>query len=258
MACTLRGGSTSRTHSSKVHHKHNSRSRHFRAKSKKINNINKIQHKKSKAEHDGPMSVGKPWHGRLRNAARLAPEGKGYVIAPRTLQRRRNYGLAELVDMVKYAARTVRMRYPRSVLVVGDMSARHGGRVLGHKSHQSGRDVDLGFYLVDRRLRPRPVLDTFVWVDSFGRTKEPHPGLRFDVERNWALVEALLTNPIVRVKLIFVSHEVRDMLLKYAKAIQVPQALYRRAETVLHYFPNHGDHFHVRIQCPGGQDRCIP
>lgn len=160
--------------------------------------------------------------------------------------------------MLRYAGAYVASRAPGARLTVGDLSRHHGGRFRPHRSHQSGRDVDVGFYIltdVGAAIEP----DRFFEFRADG-TSRHDATWRFDDARNWALVEAFVTNTIAPVQYAFVSRELRRRLLDYGAAHGADPETLARAETVL-WQPTsggrHRDHFHVRIYCdPGDRPRC--
>ncbi|MEJ7729788.1 MAG: penicillin-insensitive murein endopeptidase [Polyangiaceae bacterium] len=205
------------------------------------------------------LSVGPPNDGKLVGGARLDTSSPHLRVVPAYLPGDVRWGLPALVSMIERAASGVARRYPGAVLEVGDLSRRGGGELVRHHSHESGRDVDLGFYLVDatgRSLRP----PTFVRVDPSLQAAGPR-GARFDVARNWALVELLLTDPRAGVTHIFVAEHVRQALLAHARKRGVSWPLrYRAALTLLQPTgaESHDDHMHVRIACPpSSQGRCV-
>lgn len=160
--------------------------------------------------------------------------------------------------MVRRAATAVARDFPGSRLTVGDLSDHDGGPIGHHASHQSGRDVDLAFYVTDARGRPAYAND----YTSFNGQGRPIAGgqLRFDVARNWSLVTALLDDPAVRVEHIFVSTPLRALLLAHARAIHARPMLLVRAQLVMHqpvHALPHSNHFHVRIGCPNGDTQCV-
>src|SRR4051812_4475768 len=87
-------------------------------------------------------------------------------------------------------------------------------------------------------------------------TLHQEPRLAFDDQRNWALVQAFVTDPKARIQHIFVAEALRTRLLAYAKRRGVYLPLLHRAALALKQ-PTHGlshdDHFHVRIACPTAQ-----
>jgi penicillin-insensitive murein endopeptidase len=202
------------------------------------------------------LSIGSPTRGRLAGADELENREALRVRRPG----RARWGLPELVGMLTRGAQRVRKRYPGSVLLVGDLSREQGGPIPGHRSHESGRDADVGFYFVDSKGRVATP-ERFLTVLASGRSKE-EPQLRFDERRNWALVQAWLTDPKARVQHIFVSKALRSRLLAYARAHGVYVPVLHRASIALKQPSrglSHDDHFHVRIGCPGAQrDVCQP
>jgi penicillin-insensitive murein endopeptidase len=197
-------------------------------------------------------SVGVPHHGVQTGAKELPRSGPGFV-------RYRPFGSAywgrpALVDAIERAAARVAEDMPGGApLVLGDLSARSGGRVPRHNSHRSGRDADLLWYLTTPA--GAPVKNPgFIQVLSDGLAVVPETGdyLRLDVPRQWALLKALLTDPTVEVQWLFCSAPVEALLIEYARARGEPPALVWHAETVLLQPGDslaHDDHIHMRVAC---------
>ena len=165
--------------------------------------------------------------------------------------------MSSLVKVIDRAAQRVERKYKGSVLGVGELSAKRGGDIHRHRSHESGRDADLGFYLVNSKGKPLPPRE-FSRVDSELRASAA--GGRFDLQRNWMLVSELLSDPAAHVTHIFVSEAIRAELLDYARKSGASSALRRRAAFALMQPTGslpHDDHFHVRIACPKGDSRCV-
>lgn len=211
--------------------------------------------KATKRREQRPLSVGSPTDGKLENGVELRPGDALALKRPRGPR----WGIQELVRMLERGAERVESRFPGSVLLVGDLSGRRGGDLGGHRSHESGRDADVGFYFVDREGKPAKVR-TFRAVDWRGRAADD-PRLRFDDARNWALVQAWVTDPRARVEHIFVAKPIRARLLAHARKRGVYLPVLHRASIALKQPSRglpHDDHFHVRIACPRSQrDVCI-
>jgi len=176
------------------------------------------------------------------------------------LERNRFFGSTELVGLLTRAAGVVQSRVPGSRLAVGELSREGGGRVIGHRSHQNGRDADLGFYFKSED-GDAPSPEQFLRVGRRGIAFRSEGTLRFDLERNWALVEALLRDRRVPVQHIFVSRRIRMKLLRHARRTGVSDAIREQASFVLmppgRGVQSHNDHFHVRIYCaPRDQRVC--
>ncbi len=200
-----------------------------------------------------PASVGSPNEGRLVAGVRLEP--KPYLRVMRSPEGR--WGMPELVGLLDRGARRVARRFPGSTLGVGDLSRRDGGDVMGHHSHESGRDADVAFYLRDARGKQIVSPQMFA-IDERGRATNL-TGAAFDDARNWALLEAWLTDPETRINRVFVADHVRDRLLAFARRVGAPAQLRARAAEVMLQpaGPAHDDHFHVRIGCPRNQKGCL-
>jgi penicillin-insensitive murein endopeptidase len=204
-----------------------------------------------------PLTPG--WHGAIGTAssgvlaggAELPRDSKGL----RWLRGDdRHWGLPRFTGAIARAAEKVTRARPGSVLYAGDLSTRHGGGPLApHFSHRSGVDADLLFYVTT--LDGAPVESPgFVHfgADGIARDETHHRWLRFDVERQWLLVRALVEDPDARVQWIFVSDVVHAMLLEWAIARGDSIETIRRADQVMlepHPGGVHDDHVHVRTAC---------
>jgi penicillin-insensitive murein endopeptidase len=206
------------------------------------------------------------WHARgtLRHPAVLPFEGDGYVVPPPWRARQSNFGSDELVALIVRASREVANAYPGSVAAVGDLSRRNGGESIEHKSHQSGRDVDIFYYGMNVTGRPETPRNTMLHYDRAGRAIRwsppqgvkapalPVPEVRFDLRRNWRLVRALLRDPDVEVQWIFVQRDLAALLLQEGLLEGDDPALLARASQIVRQPSDaepHDDHMHIRLYC---------
>jgi len=202
----------------------------------------------SDLEPDPSVSVGYPNRGLLRFGMRIN-DGKDLRVKVGSQDSR--HGTGELVRLIENAAQEVAFRYPRAQLTVGDLSRASGGKLRPHVSHQSGRDVDIGFYMLDRRSTPVNA-HIFVKFNNQGIGRQWGDLYKFDAARNWALIESLLSQPTTDVQHIFVSNTVKRLLLRQAVKEGANAEVLIRARRVITQ-PSHGaphrSHFHVRIYC---------
>jgi len=209
------------------------------------------------AHHVPAKSIGSPTHGQLVGGVHL-PDAPYLRVVPAYSGGDVRWGLDALVGMIDRSAKSVRKHYPDAILSVGHLSRRGGGEIDHHASHESGRDVDIAFYVKDtkgKQLLP----SRFVAFTGDGKAPTM-PGAHFDDARNWQLVVSLLSDPVARVSHVFVAAPLRARLLGYAERIGAPQNLRVRAAEVLmqpHGSLPHDDHFHVRIACPHGMQGCV-
>ena len=202
-------------------------------------------------------SIGSPTEGRLVGGARLG-DASYLRIVPSYAQGDVRWGVEPLVGAIDRAARSVRKQFEGSVLSVGHLSKPGGGELDRHASHESGRDADVGFYVKDQKGKPI-FADHFVAFRGDG-TATSWPGALFDDARNWAFVAAMVGDAHARITHIFVSTPIRQRLLAYAAKIGAPPGLRVRASELMaqpHGSLPHDDHFHIRVACPAGMDKCI-
>jgi len=186
----------------------------------------------------GPLSIGTPDAGLLLNPMRF-PEGPFWTVR----NPGETWGTDETIDCVVTAIEAVEARYPGSPrVVVGDISDPSGGRLNRHRSHQTGRDADIGFYY--RRGE----------VDSFLTARKKD----LDLPRTWGLVRALVTE--TDVDRIFVDRSLIAVL--YAQAVAEGEDrgwlndVFGRSggKGIIQHERRHKDHLHVRFYNPRAQE----
>jgi penicillin-insensitive murein endopeptidase len=202
-------------------------------------------------------SLGSPTEGHLLGGAHLV-ETEYLRIEPSDMAGDVRWGLEPLVTMIDRAARSVRQRFPGTITSVGHLSRDGGGDVDGHRSHESGRDADVGFFVRSRNGK-QLMAPHFVAFNADGRAPT-WPGAYFDDAKNWTLVSSMVEDPEAHVTHLFVAAPLRARLLAYAERAGAPQGARMRAAELMQQprgvLP-HDDHFHVRIGCPVHQGGCV-
>lgn len=184
-------------------------------------------------------SIGTPSDGELKHARRLMPH-RGYRI--RDLDRA--WGTDEVVHALRTAFDRVVATFPRAPKVeVHDVSYKDGGPIAHHRSHQSGRDVDIAYFQKDCRNKGC----------AFDRIR----GHEMDVPRQWALLSHWLKRD--QLEAVFIDYALQPALYRYAKQRGASEEQlkrwfqYPRGRTfplgVIRHFPKHADHMHVRFAC---------
>jgi len=216
----------------------------------------------SLAAIDQPESVscGSTNRGSLSDSAQMPTKGAGFIMAQPWRSRGSRYGTKELVSLIIRSTGQVAQYYPGSQLSIADMSREYGGPIASHRSHQSGRDVDLIYYAMDARGAPFSPDSHMAYYTPTGeatsarapRRVDSIPKRYFDLKRNWALVRALVFDAQTSVEYIFVSRRVKRWLLYYANEAGEAAEIIAWANKILHSpkgAAGHNDHMHVRIAC---------
>ncbi|MDY7229283.1 LysM peptidoglycan-binding domain-containing protein [Hyalangium rubrum] len=184
----------------------------------------------------GSVSVGFVHSGRLVNSVRFPQEKDWLVVSPE-----KAWTTQETVDYMTRVIRELRTRFPEAPLLrVNQISGKDGGHIRPHKSHQNGRDVDLGFYYPGGN----PVR---------ARARENY----IDPKMNWELVRALVT--LTDVQIILVDRRVQKVLYDFALKNGEDKAwldsLFHAGEnSIIKHARGHRDHFHVRFFNPRAQE----
>ena len=201
-------------------------------------------------------SIGMPHRGVLKYGTTLPVSGEGFRFLRNNARRS---ALPRFAAALSRSAKLLADARRGAPLVLGDLSsARGGGPLLPHFSHRSGVDADLLLMLTTPDGVP-VASPGFLSIGADGLAQDPEHGMRlyrFDVERQWLLVRAMLTDPDARVQWIFVQDNLRAMLLQWAAARGESLTLLRHAAEVMAQ-PNpggeHDDHLHVRTACDAAE-----
>lgn len=187
----------------------------------------------------GPMSIGRAHSGVLVSGVRM-PEGANWeLVSPGHA-----WGTQETVDALGRAIDAVAARFPDTPKAfIGDISARRGGHQPPHVSHQSGRDVDVSYYLTEGHR----------WYATANAAN-------LDRARTWHFVRTLIAESDV--DLILVDLSVQRILKTYALEIgedpawldQIFQAGGKSARPLIFHAKGHASHLHVRFYSPAAQE----
>jgi len=192
-----------------------------------------------------PQVIGSYAAGCIAGAVALPLAGDGYqVMRP---SRNRYYGHPLLVRFVQRLGRQTAAGGGR--LLIGDLGQPRGGPMPnGHRSHQSGLDVDVWFLQQPRdRLLSRSEVER---IEMPSMIRPAEGGLnhsRWSLRYRDALKQAALAPEVER---IFVNPIIKQSLCDSETA---PTWL----EKVRPWW-GHDAHFHVRLACPPGDGQCQP
>lgn len=192
----------------------------------------------------GAVGIGPPQNGKLVNGVQLPPhQGYSLKLPPSA------YGTTHAVAHVVKAIDEFEKRSTyKPKLMMGSMSAKHGGPLTGHRSHQSGRDLDIRLPLKEDVLEYAAVTPT-----------------RVDWAALWHLIESF--DATGQVVVIFFDYEMQERLYKAAVALGVDEE--RRKEVLqwprgnkanlgfVRHSPGHAGHIHVRINCGPNEPECV-
>lgn len=180
-------------------------------------------------------SYGHPYQGHLENGVVFPSEFPGYHLRDPN----RSYTTPEVVGALLDAIEAVRTQFPDTCDVfIGDFTVGSGGAAAHHRSHQNGRDVDIGMYAKGNRP-----LTTFMPMNEDN----------LDAAKTWCLIENLISSQ--RVQYIFLDRRVQKVLYDYAVSQGYDQEYLRRVfgnvpGSLIQHIRNHYDHMHVRFFTP--------
>lgn len=196
-----------------------------------------IAHSQASPNKKGSLSLGEPNAGALLHPAIL--KSNEHIQARD--ESGRSCGTDELVSVIEGAVNYVHQHCGETYrVVVGDLSRRKGGRMHPHLSHQSGRDVDVGYFL-----------------------KQSHSPTYFkkatrqtlDAERTWRFLEYIIKQG--ELEYAFIHWRLQKPLYEQAlkngfskeelsPIFQYPRKRGQRVGKIRHV-RGHADHIHIRI-----------
>lgn len=174
--------------------------------------------------------------------------GRAMIDTPGVWTRhaRSGWAVPELMYTLREAHAAAERLYPRGMdLSIGDMSLRHGGRYRPHRTHQSGLDADMRYYIKD--------------VGPENRERYPVGPGNMDVPRQWAFITHLYVTQ--QAELVYMDIRHQKTLYKYASKTLglTPEQLkpiisypfgQRRKTALIRHVRGHYNHLHVRASAP--------
>jgi len=205
----------------------------------------------SKQKHPAKLgelaqSIGAYDAGCLAGAVSLPVNGAGYQVM--RLSRQRFYGHPVLTQFIEALGKQAAQRQ-LGTLLIGDLGQPRGGPTLtGHRSHQTGLDVDIWFLLSDQAAS-RPL--TPQERETLGAPSVLLGNSENINKNHWSrsqeqILKLAAEDPAV--DRIFVNPSIKRELCVH----------YREQNWLRKIRPwwKHDDHFHVRLKCPGNNPHC--
>jgi murein endopeptidase len=173
----------------------------------------------------GGESVGKPHRGRLRHGVPL-PESEHYIVRIAY----QSFGTSLAVRDIQRALAGFRMETGfESKITIGALSRKVGRRLRPHRSHQSGRDVDV-------RLPQLPFVE--------GYKLESH---EIDWYATFALIDAFVRTGDVAV--IFLERKFFRRLRRVGRKLGASDERIEHVLSHVRHEKGHTGHIHVRFRC---------
>ncbi len=191
-----------------------------------------------------PQVIGSFAAGCIAGAVPLPLVGEGYQVM--RVSRHRFYGHPQLIRFVERFGRQSAAQGTR--LLIGDLGQPRGGPTpTGHRSHQSGLDVDVWFLQQPRdQVLSRTDIER-IDMPSMVRMTEGTLNSRWSPRHREALKQAALSPEVDR---IFVNAIIKRALCESETD--------RRWLNKVRPWWGHDAHFHVRLACPPDSAQCKP
>lgn len=191
-------------------------------------------------------SVGLPHDGRVVGAWPL-PDGPGRKIMA---ERWKTWASRDTVEQLdRLLTRWAELQPNGPPILVGNLSARAGGPLEPHKSHQSGRDADLSYVAK--------------WDGKSAVTWQHVTPETMDAELTWKLLRLIAKEAAVEA--FFIDRSLQRVLLAHAqktgsirksRLAQWLEVAGGGNDALIRHVAGHKDHIHVRFACPANNPRC--
>lgn len=191
------------------------------------------------------QSIGQTSNGCIAGAKPLAQEGQGYVVMH--LERNRYYGHPNLIRTITHLGKQVQ-KQGLGLMQVGDLGQPRGGPMaFGHRSHQTGIDVDIWFNLDRALLASADDLRSNLHAPSMLSSGNRGINRMLWGDEQVKLLELAAKEP--EVDRIFVNAYIKQELCERVDADRE----WLRKIRPWYY---HDDHFHMRLKCPADSPAC--
>ncbi|HEY0137109.1 MAG TPA: penicillin-insensitive murein endopeptidase [Nannocystis sp.] len=192
----------------------------------------------------GGISIGKPSRGRLVRGVPL-PERPDLYVRRKPDE---SYGSSHAIAELMAAIATFRHQtgFGRSI-VIGGISRARGGRFRPHKSHQSGRDIDIRMPLTAAAEGKRHITANDI-----------------DWKATWQLMRTFIDRG--QIEYIFLDFGLQKRIYKVAREqgatkeqlehwLQWP--VRKPKHQIIRHVEGHKVHFHVRVRCADNEKGCV-
>lgn len=205
-------------------------------------------HKAKKPSRQKAESIGGYSRGCVAGAKALPLSGRYHVVMRPS--RKRNFGHPKLISFIRRLAKSMG-EHRLGRLAVGDLGQVRGGPALsGHKSHQSGLDVDLWF-VTPKDLRKGGLLPPKKRLEAMGAVEIVDESAGKDRPEFNRRIDSMLRRAAQdkAVDRIFVHPLIKRTLCQRAGS---SKAWLRKIRP----WWGHKSHFHVRLHCPADSPDC--
>jgi penicillin-insensitive murein endopeptidase len=193
-----------------------------------------------------PMAIGYYPRGCLQGGVELPPTGPTWQVM--RLSRDRNWGHPDLVRFLERFAPLAAEATGWKGILIGDMAQPRGGPLpFGHKSHQTGLDVDVWFMPMPDRILSKQERESILSSNVVAAD-----GKHVD-DKRWSPADAAFIRTAAE------QPEVERVLVNAAIKKELCRVESKSDQSWLSKvrpWYGHDDHIHVRLRCPTDSPDC--
>ncbi len=187
--------------------------------------------------------------GKLKNGESILSRGEN--IHKLFKSRKRQFGTKELIDAIMDLADESTSRFTNfEKIQVGDLSDVDGGSAKpAHVSHQNGLDVDIVYFPRKNKLQSKDAGYWEEWFVKGGKVTD-----NFNTYRNWEMFKFLVKRGDV--SRILVDTAIKKEICHFASIMGEKNKYKNVLRRIRPSSKHHKTHFHLRLKCPAGDNRC--
>lgn len=169
-----------------------------------------------------------------------------HIIYPK---RQNYYGTNDMLSVLANMGRYSQQKMKGYVLSVGDVSAKNGGPLGRHSSHQMGLDADISYYFDSKEKKNglKEAVASSKPVSSFMADEQWD---MFKMLVSQGNVDRIFIHPVLKKELCGVASRKGDLKPSATDGAVFETLRVMRPEV------HHDDHFHLRLKCSTAQPRC--
>jgi penicillin-insensitive murein DD-endopeptidase len=192
------------------------------------------------------MAIGYYPRGCLQGGVELPATGATWQVM--RLSRNRNWGHPELVKFLERFAPLAAKATERKGILIGDMAQPRGGPLpFGHKSHQTGLDVDIWFMPMPDRVLSKEERENILASDLVAADGK-HVNEKIWSSADVAFIRTAAEQP--EVERVLVNAAIKKELCR------VEDQSDKSWMSKVRPWYGHHDHMHVRLKCPVDSTDC--
>ena len=197
-----------------------------------LSEIRTKTYNQSKGSYGG--SLGRGW---LKNSSAVNNDDGDSVVPKRSSKK---YGSGMTTGFLKWLGKEYLSKYRNDTICVNDLSAKNGGDLSNHASHENGLDIDMNIPTSARDCTKKS------WNDYRSNLKKD----RDFYDKNYDLLKLIIGSGKVHV--VFIDKSFIKNMCEHTKKMNLSSDELKERKVIfnkLYHIGGHANHYHIRMVC---------